>query len=612
MTHTSQGDLLSHPSPVSGGVRRPRVVWRGIRRAAAIGWVGTLVLGLVGCDGGREPFRDLVLLEPPVGPGSGMPHLEAMGNTVLMSWLEPTRPGDDVFRLRVAELLAGEWTAPRTYAAGDDFFVNWADFPSALKVATGETVAHWLERGGRARYDYDVRVTSDLPGGSRSLAWSPHDDGTPTEHGFVSMVADESGAFGMVWLDGRKYQEAQDGNGVEEMALRFREGRPEGPTTPETVLDGRTCDCCQTDAALTDEGVVVVYRDRSPDEIRDISITRRGAGGAWSEPQAVHADGWEIASCPVNGPAVAARGSHLAVAWFTAAQAEPRVHVAFSDDGGRTFAAPARVDEGRPVGRVDVVLHESGDALVSWIEETGEGDGDLRVRRVTPSGDMGSRGDRRAHQRGACRRLPPDGAGRPASGARMEGSRRGPRAGGCRLSAPMRARPGIGAALVCAVVLACGEAMSEIPTVGEPMAGFHLASVEGDSVALSDFAGRVVLVNLWATWCPPCRTETPLLQEMHTELGDRGFDVIGITVDTRAARPAVDGFLSDLDVEYTQLLDPDMGTMDRYGVIGLPATYLVGRDGTVRAVRLGPIVHGDTELEAEIERALAEEAAAAP
>jgi len=146
----------------------------------------------------------------------------------------------------------------------------------------------------------------------------------------------------------------------------------------------------------------------------------------------------------------------------------------------------------------------------------------------------------------------------------------------------------------------------EVPRVGEPMPHFELESVDGQTRAFSEFEGQVALVNLWATWCPPCRAETPLLQSMHDRLNSQGFEVIGITVDQPAARSAVDGFLSEYDVRYTQLLDPNMTTMDRFGVIGLPATYLVGRDGVVRAVRMGPIVEGDAEFEAAIDEALAE------
>jgi hypothetical protein len=153
------------------------------------------------------------------------------------------------------------------------------------------------------------------------------------------------------------------------------------------VLDPRVCDCCQTSAARARDALVVAYRDRSAAEVRDVA-TVRYAGGRWSEPAIVAADGWVINGCPVNGPAVAADGARVAVAWFSAPGDQGRVQVAFSSDSGASYAAPVRVDDGRPIGRVDVVLLASGDALVSWIEQAAPG-AEVRLRTVSPSGRRG-------------------------------------------------------------------------------------------------------------------------------------------------------------------------------------------------------------------------------
>jgi hypothetical protein len=151
------------------------------------------------------------------------------------------------------------------------------------------------------------------------------------------------------------------------------------------IIDDRICDCCQTSAAITARGPVVVYRDRSPDEIRDISIVRR-VDGKWTEPARVHADEWQIEGCPVNGPSVIATGEEVAVAWFTGARDTARVNVAFSHDAGATFSAPVRVDDGNPAGRVDVEFDGSGRALVSWLERVGEAGAEVRVRAIAPDG----------------------------------------------------------------------------------------------------------------------------------------------------------------------------------------------------------------------------------
>src|SRR5205814_669732 len=149
-------------------------------------------------------------------------------------------------------------------------------------------------------------------------------------------------------------------------------------------VDSRVCDCCQTSVAENPDGILVAYRDRSPDEVRDI-FTVRLVNGRWSSPSPVHSDGWKINGCPVNGPAVDASQGKVAVAWFTAAAGDGQSFVAFSDDDGRTFSAPVRVDDGHARGHVNVALLPDGSAAVSWTA-AGKGASDFKVRRIDPSG----------------------------------------------------------------------------------------------------------------------------------------------------------------------------------------------------------------------------------
>jgi len=152
------------------------------------------------------------------------------------------------------------------------------------------------------------------------------------------------------------------------------------------VLDARVCECCQTSAAMTAEGPIVVYRDRSEQEkeIRDISFVRL-KGGKWSVPRPVFADGWQLNGCPVNGPAISASGRRAAVAWFTSANNASRAKLAFSNDAGESFGEPVVVDDGSTIGRVDVQLLSDGSAMVCWLEKT-PGGGEVRVRRVRHDG----------------------------------------------------------------------------------------------------------------------------------------------------------------------------------------------------------------------------------
>ncbi len=348
------------------------------------------VVALSGCAHDKGEARLSVReLPTPAAPGSGEPNLMvAPDGRVLLSWIEPT--GEESHTLRyAARPKGGAWSEPRTIADGRGWFVNWADFPSLAALPDGTLFAHWLAKNGSGTYAYDVRVTASRDGGK---TWStpvvPHRDGTQTEHGFVSMTPWNAQAMGLVWLDGRKTAGAQGhGDGQGEMSLVHSTIDSAGRLGPETVLDGRVCDCCQTDAARAEGATVVVYRDRSEKEVRDMSAVRY-AEGRWSEPRPLARDGWEISACPVNGPAIAATGGRVAVAWFTVANDKPHVNVAFSSDAGASFGAPNVVDDGRPLGRVDVVLLGDGTGLVSWLEQAEKGT-ELRVRRVAPDGARG-------------------------------------------------------------------------------------------------------------------------------------------------------------------------------------------------------------------------------
>jgi hypothetical protein len=323
-------------------------------------------------------------LPTPAGEGSGEPYLSTSGDVLYLSWLQESPEGGH--DLLMSQLGEGEWAEPVTVAHSDRFFVNWADFPSMVPDAAGNLWAHWLERGDGPGYDYGIRVVRSEDGGrSWSDPWTPHDDGTATEHGFVNILPLETGV-GISWLDGRKYAPGPDGSPpTREMTIRYRTVGALDVPGPEVLLDERVCDCCQTDGALADAGPVIVYRDRTDAEIRDIYITR-WTGEAWSEGSVVHADGWNIPGCPVNGPAVGARGATVAVAWFTAASDVPKVKVAFSLDGGSTFGTPVEIDGGNPAGRVDLVMQADTSVIVSWLERTGGEGAEVRVRRVEPNG----------------------------------------------------------------------------------------------------------------------------------------------------------------------------------------------------------------------------------
>ncbi|QQS47712.1 MAG: exo-alpha-sialidase [Acidobacteriota bacterium] len=321
-------------------------------------------------------------LESPAGPGSGQPNLTVSSDgRVYLSWIERLEGGR--YSLRFSRFENNEWSEPGVISEGTNWFVNWADFPSMVVLPDGTLAAHWLVMSGTSTYDYDVTISRSFDGGKTwEKPFSPHRDGVRAEHGFVSLFAAKDGNLSAVWLDGREMKPGDHGHG--NMTLRYVKILRDGSLAGEAALDARVCECCQTSAAMTSDGPVVVYRDRSDDEVRDISIVRLH-DGKWSPPQPVFNDGWRINGCPVNGPSIAAADRRVAVAWYTGVDNKPRVKLAFSGDSGLSFDNPVIVDDGNPVGRVETLMLEDGSALVCWLERVAGG-GEVRLKRIRPDG----------------------------------------------------------------------------------------------------------------------------------------------------------------------------------------------------------------------------------
>jgi hypothetical protein len=352
---------------------------------------GLATLGVTACglpDASDSWLGAVTVVDDPAGPGSRYPHLAAGDGHVVMSWLQALPQGG--FALQHARWKEGAWGPAATVASGGDWFVNWADFPSVVPLDATTWAAHWLQQKPGSVYSYDVRIAVSFDGGTNwSAPMSPHDDGTPTEHGFVTLFA-AGDAAQAVWLDGRHTGGGHDHAAGATGAMTVRgasigtDGRRLGT---DVEIDARACDCCQTDAALTAEGPVVVYRDRSDREVRDIALVRY-SGAQWSEPVQVHDDGWRIDACPVNGPAIDARGRTVVVAWFTAPDV-PRIRLAFSQDSGRTFGPPLEVASGDVTGRVDVILLDDGRAIVSWLQPSAGG-AEIRAQPFGRDGPAGA------------------------------------------------------------------------------------------------------------------------------------------------------------------------------------------------------------------------------
>lgn len=274
-------------------------------------------------------------------------------------------------------------------ATGANWFVNWADFPSLVVLDNGDWVTHWLARSAGGAESYDIRLVRSR---DRGRTWSapiiPHLDGTATQHGFVSLVPAGGDRVLVIWLDGRRGAKPSvtGGKGMEghgaaagthddhdaPMTLRSAVVDRAGMLSEQSEIDASTCSCCQTDAARFVGRTIVAYRDRSPEEIRDISVLSRSANGEWSAPRNLHPDGWRIEGCPVNGPAVTVNRKQMLIAWTTAATGEMEAKYTIRE-WDRPGAVIPLAPGARMRGRLDAAPWKQG-FLVSWLGSGGDGD----------------------------------------------------------------------------------------------------------------------------------------------------------------------------------------------------------------------------------------------
>jgi peroxiredoxin len=127
------------------------------------------------------------------------------------------------------------------------------------------------------------------------------------------------------------------------------------------------------------------------------------------------------------------------------------------------------------------------------------------------------------------------------------------------------------------------ERMGSRPAAGAarfPAPDFTLRSLDGATLSLSHQRGKAVVLNFWATWCIPCRTEMPAIERLYQRHKDQGLEVVAINLDVLSTA-GVDAFLKEVEVTFPIVLDPEWSTARAYRVLGLPTTYLIDRAGDV-------------------------------
>jgi len=314
-------------------------------------------------------------------------YLFSDGNNVYISWIETDSVNNYLYYSKLAN---DKWLEKKLIVKGKDWFINWADFPSiAINSKTNKMIAHYLKKS------YDLTFTYDIKYLIKDDEWSEekylNTDNTKSEHGFVSIKPFKDG-FIASWLDGRKtnYLDKELNNNHESvgpMTLRSALIDSNGKIVEEYEIDEQVCDCCQTSITVSNNVPIVVYRDRSDGEIRDISISKL-KNNIWSNPKNLNEDKWKINGCPVNGPSVDSNDNFIAIAWFTLSNGEPSINLKFSNDNGESFGDLIKInnEEKRPLGRIDLEMLKNGSVIISWID-VNNGIGEISLRKVDPNGN---------------------------------------------------------------------------------------------------------------------------------------------------------------------------------------------------------------------------------
>jgi hypothetical protein len=274
----------------------------------------------------------------PVGAESTEPKIaRGPDGTLVLSWLEPAGDLGD-YELKYSRWTGAEWWPAAVAARGSNWYVNASDVPGVQPLGARLLAAHWRV-AQEEDFAYDIMISVSADAGA---TWSePHllnDDGTKTEHGFVSLMPWD-GDVGAIWLDGRETageEDAPPGAAPRGTTLRFARLGRDGALLEQAVIDPLVCDCCATNVASTADGVALVYRDRTPEEIRDIVV-----------------------------------------------------RLAFSTDGAASFAPAIDVDKEGPQGLVGVALADERTAFVSWWRHGVTGGAELAVRGASASGELG-------------------------------------------------------------------------------------------------------------------------------------------------------------------------------------------------------------------------------
>jgi peroxiredoxin len=459
--------------------------------------------------------------------------------------------------------------------------------PAQVAVgARGEVYVAWQKRipvEGLRFGASSVRFARSLDGGRTfepAFDLADYTGPPPASHTFHSLLVLADGRVAAAWLDGR------DGG----PAVRVAVSRDRGATFgPSVVVVEEVCPCCRTVLAEGPGGELVVgwrhiRTTANGLQIRDPSVAASSDGGlTWSAPVPVVEDGWVHEGCPHAGPALAfdAEGALHALR-YTGNPGMAGVHHARRLPGAPAFEPPTSLLEGEwvPPSRVALARLQGRGLMGVWEDGTTEPHTFMEGRFLPETG-LDSSSLRRTEGRF------------PALAASSSHWSlvwvRGEEIHLRRESSTM------------------AEASRETTTLGrfrrlaagDPVPEWSSAFLDGTPFHLSDLRGQVTVLTVWATWCAPCRKEMPALQALWEHFREDGLQVVGVSVDDRLTASQIPGFLEAFEIGFPVTHDPE-GTVNRaFMTMGVPESFLIGRDGTLLHRWIGAF---DPAAPAELER----------
>ncbi len=331
---------------------------------------------LAGCS----PVRVFSLLDHAGNPLRGTtPALHTTANQVVKLAFVCRDTTGDGHELRIVRLDGKQWSAPlRAPLSGKALFLNPTD-PLVLSTRRRQperVMVAYHQKSGRMPYDYDTYLMQSDNGGRHWQApFTTYDKPFSAQYGFFDLCPLPDDRMLAVWIDNRAAirptpsgRPAFNPDGFP--ALRAAIVDTAGGVGPEMMLDERVSPLCVPAIAMTDAGPVVAYRDETEAKIKDICVVRR-VGNAWTPPQPVHPDRWQVGWFPTAGPRIVAHGQDVVVAWQTGAADSTEIKVAFSADAGGSFSTPLTIARKPGLSNVQLCRAHDHSFWLSWLEAEG-------------------------------------------------------------------------------------------------------------------------------------------------------------------------------------------------------------------------------------------------